>query len=66
MVTFLGLPFLFLLFGDTTIANANKTAETITIEAPIGKSVTSESQKPMRQPIIPTIGEKIMIFLSTK
>jgi hypothetical protein len=36
------LPFPFLRFGETIIAIAKKMAETITIDAPIGKSVNKD------------------------
>jgi len=47
------------------MAKANRTADTITIDAPMGKSVTKDSQNPIRQLTIPITGEKIMIFLKS-
>jgi hypothetical protein len=60
---FLPLPFRRL--GEITIEDANNRAEIITIDAPIGKSDINESQNPIRQLIIPIIGEKIRIFLKS-
>ena len=59
------LPFPFLRFGEIIMAKANIAADTITIDAPIGKSVIRDSQNPIRQLTIPITGEKITIFLKS-
>ena len=44
---------------------ANMTAETTTIDAPIGKSVDKDNKNPRRQLNIPIKGETINIFLKS-
>ena len=41
-MSFFFFPFPLMRFGETTIATAKNNAETITMDAPIGKSVINE------------------------